>query len=142
FSLSEAESGYGVSLTISGFFDHRPKPIRTSVSVNDDKFYNQKPKIENGFMKTKLKAMKIYGDLNSIFTLRSAKKAKISSPTKLKSTYTSICSSSSPFSRSCLSKTPESINLEIPICGFVYCVGRFGFVESLSDQPNTRPRPD
>ncbi|KAL6996280.1 hypothetical protein U1Q18_006414 [Sarracenia purpurea var. burkii] len=125
FSSSEAESGYGVPSTISGFSDHRPKPIRTSVSVNADKFYNQKPKIENGFVKTKSKAMKFYGDLkkvkqpispggrlasflNSIFTPGSAKKAKISSPTESKSAYASTCSSSSSFSRSCLSKTPSS----------------------------------
>ncbi|KAL6956514.1 hypothetical protein U1Q18_042434, partial [Sarracenia purpurea var. burkii] len=46
--------------------------------------------------------------LNSIFTLGSTKKAKISSPTESKSVYASTCSSSSSFSRSCLSKTPSS----------------------------------
>ncbi|KAL6972532.1 hypothetical protein U1Q18_041779 [Sarracenia purpurea var. burkii] len=140
FSSSEVEYGYGVSSTVFGFFDHRPNPIQTSVSVNADKFYNQKSKIENGFVKTKskimkiyrdLKKVKIYDDLNSIFTVRSAKKAKISSPTEL--AYASTCSSSSSFSRSCFSKTPESIDPEIPIYGFVYCVGWFKFVESLSD---------
>ncbi|KAL6977800.1 hypothetical protein U1Q18_026585 [Sarracenia purpurea var. burkii] len=106
---------------------------------------------QNGFVKTKSKAMKIYvdlkkvkiyGDLNSIFTVGSVKKARISSPTKLKSAYVSTCSLSSSFSRSCLSKTPESIDPEIPIFGFEYCVGRFGFAGSLSDQSDTRPRPD
>ncbi|KAJ1401040.1 hypothetical protein SESBI_29050 [Sesbania bispinosa] len=97
FSSSESESFYGV---------HRPKPIRTSVSekTNLDALHGfrnhsaqtQKPKHENGFGKTKSKALRIlYGDLkkakqpispgarlasflNSLFTSGgNAKKAKV-----------------------------------------------------------------
>ncbi|XP_052180764.1 protein BIG GRAIN 1-like B [Diospyros lotus] len=132
FSSSEAESK-----SSSGFTAHRPKPIRTGISAPPEKFnkqeIRQKPKQDNSFVKTKSKAMKIYGDLkkakqpispggrlasflNSLFTAGGAKKAKISSPAgagrfddassdcKSKST----CSSASSFSRSCLSKTPSS----------------------------------
>ncbi|KAJ7011586.1 protein BIG GRAIN 1-like B [Populus alba x Populus x berolinensis] len=92
---------------------------------------NQKAKSEGSFVKTKSKALKIYGDLkkvkqpispgrrlasflNSLFTTGNAKKAKISTPggsyeeRKLKSEQASTCSSASSFSRSCLSKTPSS----------------------------------
>ncbi|XAR49900.1 hypothetical protein NMG60_11004078 [Bertholletia excelsa] len=140
FSSSEAESVYAA---------HRPKPIRTSVSsaqpekleVLVDKRHHekshssthQKQNHENGFVKTKSRAMKIYGDfkkakqpispgsrlasfLNSL--MNKSKKAKISSSTggyddpcsetKSKSAQSSTCSSASSFSRSCLSKTPSS----------------------------------
>lgn len=152
FSSSEAESVYGAP--------SRPKPIRTSVSAlpaekfskhekQRDAFGNQyqqhdnvyvqsqqKPKHEGGFVKTKSRALKIYGDLkkvkqpispggklatflNSLFTTGNAKKAKISSSRgsyddtanlerKSKSAHASACSSASSFSRSCLSKTPSS----------------------------------
>lgn len=141
FSSSELESVYGGS--------SRPKPIRTSVSIQSDKLNkrennyprpdtthasHQKSKHEGGFVKTKSRALKIYGDLkkvkqpispggrlasflNSIFTAGNAKKAKISSARscddaslerKSKSAQTSTCSSASSFSRSCLSKTPSS----------------------------------
>ncbi|KAJ4826411.1 hypothetical protein Tsubulata_051055 [Turnera subulata] len=147
------------SSTAPSYTMQRPKPIRTSVSARperhrgggvdyeSDMFHHlernyapttttQKPKHEgsSSFVKTKSKAMKIYGDLkkvkqpispggrlasfiNSLFTAGNAKKAKISSPggyeqrTSLKSheqASSSTCSSASSFSRSCLSKTPSS----------------------------------
>ncbi|XP_027336274.1 protein BIG GRAIN 1-like B [Abrus precatorius] len=134
FSSSESESFFGVQ---------RPKPIRTSVSekTNFDALHSyknhssqtQKPKHENGFGKTKSKALRIlYGDLkkakqpispgarlasflNSLFTSSgSAKKAKVSASVvaarhESKSAQpSSTCSSASSFSRSCLSKTPSS----------------------------------
>lgn len=108
----------------------------------NDNVYNpstqQKPKQEGGgFVKTKSRALKIYGDLNkkvkqpispggklatflnSLFTAGNAKKAEISSSRagglsyddaekKSKSAHASTCSSASSFSRSCLSKTPSS----------------------------------
>ncbi|KAI8544667.1 hypothetical protein RHMOL_Rhmol08G0313400 [Rhododendron molle] len=109
FSSSEAES--------TVFANHKPKPIRTSVWAEPKKLINlngmdhdihmfdtfpdvneQKAKHQNGFVKTKSKAMKIYGDLkkvkqpispggrlasflNSLFTAGNPKKAKISSST-------------------------------------------------------------
>ncbi|EEF41014.1 protein BIG GRAIN 1-like A [Ricinus communis] len=145
FSSSESESVYGLSSRSSStnYTMQRPKPIRTSASarpVDELGMYNhhhpttQKPNNkhhEGSFVKTKSKALKIYGDLkkvkqpispggrlasflNSLFTAGNAKKAKISSPsgyeerTKFKSEQTSTCSSASSFSRSCLSKTPSS----------------------------------
>ncbi|KAF9617432.1 hypothetical protein IFM89_036393 [Coptis chinensis] len=146
FSSSEAESLYG---------SQRPKPIRTSLSAKPEKFERvshhehrrssneymhhfqndrssipQKPKHEgSGFNKTKLKAMKIYGDLkkvrqpispggklasflNSLFTPGTTRKAKMSTSVNgiedLRSAQASTCSSASSFSRSCLSKTPSS----------------------------------
>ncbi|KAJ7963233.1 Protein BIG GRAIN 1-like [Quillaja saponaria] len=135
FSSSESESFYSMQ---------RPKPIRTSVSTirsektEFDAFHGyrtysaptQKPKHENGFVKTKSKALRIlYGDLkkakqpnspgarlasflNSLFTAGgNTKKAKVSNSVggyESKSAQTSTCSSASSFSRSCLSKTPSS----------------------------------
>ncbi|KAL6559995.1 hypothetical protein OROGR_005112 [Orobanche gracilis] len=140
FSSSEAES----------FPLPRPKPVRTGGSRFEKEKIGQKhrdsesdirgrrglldeldskPKHEGGFLKTKSRALKIYGDLkkvqqpmspggrlagflNSLFT--GAGKPKISGggngeyPPSLKSTNTSTCSSASSFSRSCLSKTPSS----------------------------------
>ncbi|KAK9282251.1 hypothetical protein L1049_005165 [Liquidambar formosana] len=154
FSSSETESVYGVKSRQSSAMQ-RPKPIRTSVSarperfekprnefyaVSDERNYaqTQKPKHEGGggFVKTKSRALKIYGDLkkvkqpispggrlasflNSLFSAGAAKKAKISSSSvgvdddtsserKSKSAHASTCSSASSFSRSCLSKTPSS----------------------------------
>lgn len=126
---------------------NRPKPIRTSVSAPQPEKFSKKhakqlnkcsdfgrnqlpmerdfaPKTKNetGFVKTKSKALKIYGDLkkvkqpispggrlasflNSLFTAGNAKKPKVSS----NSANASTCSSASSFSRSCLSKsTPKS----------------------------------
>lgn len=150
FSSSESESFYASKSRSSCYSMQRPKPIRTSFSQKPqlEKFgggygersypaSTQKPKHENGFVKTKSKALKIYGDLkkvkqpispggrlasflNSLFTAGNAKKAKMSSSSvggydetrserKPKSTATTpTCSSASSFSRSCLSKTPSS----------------------------------
>ncbi|OAY36444.1 protein BIG GRAIN 1-like B [Manihot esculenta] len=153
FSSSESESIYGLSSSrpSSTYAMQKPKPIRTSVSARPERYeravdeiavyqYNhhrdtnyaptQKPKHEGSFVKTKSKALKIYGDLkkvkqpispggrlasflNSLFTAGNAKKAKISSSSvyeesKIKSEQTSTCSSASSFSRSCLSKTSSS----------------------------------
>lgn len=138
FSSSEAES----------FAIPPPNPVRTGKSefekekkaknrdgsgINRRGFSDgsdQKSKSESGFVKTKSKAQKIYGDLkkakqptspggkvaaflNSIFATGNLKKTKTpaacggDSPS-LKSTTTTNCSS--PFSRSCLSRmaTPSS----------------------------------
>ncbi|XP_023761934.1 protein BIG GRAIN 1-like B [Lactuca sativa] len=147
FSSSEAESVYGVS--------SRPKPIRITTNRNDEystrekqrntygqkyqlEDYQSKPKHEGKFVRTKSRAMKIYGDLkkakqpispggrlatflNSLFTTGNAKNTKLSSSSaggyddaidhidrKSKSANASTCSSASSFSRSCLSKTPSS----------------------------------
>lgn len=120
FSSSETESVYRIS--------SRPKPIRTNIIRDDEhKLYGQKYQTENiqtiskhegKFVKTKSRAMKIYGDLkkvkqpispggrlatflNSIFNTKSKLE---SMPTNGSST----CSSASSFSRSCLSNTPSS----------------------------------
>lgn len=155
FSSSESDSfrtsGSKSRSSSSCYSMQRPKPIRTSVSAakptlfydnhnHQDRLYDksysgsapkQKPKQhENGFVKTKSKALKIYGDLkkvkqpispggrlasfiNSLFTAGNTKKAKIDdlgSQRKSKSTNgsTTTCSSASSFSRSCLSNTPSS----------------------------------
>ncbi|KAL8189371.1 hypothetical protein R6Q57_028937 [Mikania cordata] len=142
FSSSEAESVYGVS--------SRPKPIRTGTNRYDEfntrskqmNMHEQtyqfedlqtKQKHEGKFVKTKSRAMKIYGDLkkvkqpispggrlatflNSIFTTGNTKNTKLSSSSagsyddgrQSKSAGGSTCSSASSFSRSCLSKTPSS----------------------------------
>lgn len=138
---SEAESNYGVSSKSSGYnTNHRPKPIRTSFSTQPERFNDQKINLSQqkskhdggGFVKTKSKALKMYGDLkkarqpispggrlanflNFIFSssAANAKKAKIyqeeaSLERKSKSAQASTCSSASAFSRSCLSKTPSS----------------------------------
>ncbi|KAK9275289.1 hypothetical protein L1049_022551 [Liquidambar formosana] len=126
FSSSEAESNYRTSSTSSCFTPRRPKPVRTSVSSQPDR--SEKPKQDGGFTKTKLRALKIYGDLkkakqnpispgrriasflNSLFN---AKKEKICSVETMEDLRPerkskSTCSSASSFSRSCLSKTPSS----------------------------------
>lgn len=138
FSSSEAES-YPV---------RHPKPVRTgklgfekeAAKSFDDSGINlrnrrgisdgleQKPKNESRFVKTKSKALKIYGDLkkvkqpispggkvaaflNSLFAAGNLKKPKSGddSPslksTTTRSTTTTTCSSASSFSRSCLNKT-------------------------------------
>lgn len=137
FSSSESDSVYASKSSSSCYNTmQRPiKPIRTSLSEKpaqlDKLNYScstQKPKHENGFVKTKSRALKIYGDLkkvkqpispggklatflNSLFT-NASKKAKTAGGfderSKSKSTTTSTCSSASSFSRSCLSKTPSS----------------------------------
>lgn len=137
FSSSETES----------FPIRHPKPVRTGklgfeketaksidhsgVNHRNRRFFTdgseEKPKNETKSVKTKSKALKIYGDLkkvkqpispggkvaaflNSLFTAGNLKKPKSAaacgddSPS-LKSTTTTTCSSASSFSRSCLSKT-------------------------------------
>ncbi|KAM1016814.1 hypothetical protein EV2_047465 [Malus domestica] len=147
FSSSESDSMYGSKSRSSSscYSMHRPKPIRTSISSEkvlfDDHQRNhhhnsQKKKHENGFMKTKSKALKIYGDLkkvkqpispggrlasflNSLFNAGHVKKSKIddlgaerkSSSKSGQMGYSnpsSTCSSASSFSRSCLRKAPLS----------------------------------
>ncbi|KAL6568291.1 hypothetical protein OROHE_003975 [Orobanche hederae] len=141
--------GFFLSSEAESFPLPRPKPVRTGGSRFEKEKIGQKhrdsesdiggrcglvdeldakPKHEGGFLKTKSRALKIYGDLkkvkqpispggrlagflNSLFT--SAGKHKLSGgggdyPPSLKSTNTSTCSSASSFSRSCLSKTPSS----------------------------------
>ncbi|KAL3632060.1 hypothetical protein CASFOL_025044 [Castilleja foliolosa] len=139
FSSSEAES----------FPLPRPKPVRTGGSgleklkLGQNHFdpeldrrvkrvsageLDPKSKDEGGFLKTKSRAMRIYGDLkkvkqpispggklagflNSLFAgagkPKTASRGEDYSPS-LKSTNASTCSSASSFSRSCLSKTPSS----------------------------------
>ncbi|KAM3380050.1 protein BIG GRAIN 1-like A [Capsicum galapagoense] len=154
FSSSETESSYPNVVHSSGSSSscyglNRPKPIRTSISAPKPEKFNKnnakqvnnygdfrhnqlhmerdfapKTKSETGFVKTKSKALKIYGDLkkvkqpispggklasflNSLFTPGNAKKPKVSSNSGNASSST--CSSASSFSRSCLSKsTPKS----------------------------------
>ncbi|KAK0596821.1 hypothetical protein LWI29_019353 [Acer saccharum] len=150
FSSSESDSFYAATAKKNSCYSmQRPKPIRTSISTGQPDRYEkavfhqtrsensfqvlQKPikkNHENGFMKTKSKAMKIYSDLkkvkqpispggrlasflNSLFTAGNAKKAKISSSNNAVhdqsiSSSTTTCSSASSFSRSCLSNTPSS----------------------------------
>ncbi|XP_015067773.1 protein BIG GRAIN 1-like A [Solanum pennellii] len=139
-SAGSSSSCYGLN---------RPKPIRTSISgskpeklsKNQAKQLNNygdfrhnhppmerdfapKTKSETGFVKTKSKALKIYGDLkkvkqpispggrlasflNSLFTAGNTKKPKVVSSNSANASST--CSSASSFSRSCLSKsTPKS----------------------------------
>ncbi|KAJ8773895.1 hypothetical protein K2173_009326 [Erythroxylum novogranatense] len=149
FSSSESEAIHALNSRSSPTrFMQRPKPIRTSISARPgrhqrplcemDMYHHheghhlagrQEPKHEGGFMKTRSRALKIYGNLkkvkqpispggrlasflNSLFTTGQAKKAKISpsgyEESKLKSEQASTCSSASSFSRSCLSKTPSS----------------------------------
>ena len=144
-SSSESSSGGGFSSSesesrSSSYTMHRPRPIRTEKAEFDGhsdeiKFSipNQKPKHENGFVKTKSKALRIYGDLkkvkqpispggrlatflNSLFNGGSPRKQKFTNSSKQtdacmrksKSTQGSTCSSASSFSRSCLSKTPSN----------------------------------
>ncbi|CAI9114395.1 OLC1v1015112C1 [Oldenlandia corymbosa var. corymbosa] len=146
FSSSEAESVYGFpsSRGPSCYGINKPKPIRTSTSEKTQSHHHHKNRNylqptkaekheETGrFVKTKSRALKIYGDLkkvkqpispggrlasflNSIFTAGNSKKAKyddetIDSERKFKSANASTCSSASSFSRSCLSKKSSNIN--------------------------------
>lgn len=105
FSSSDPESIHGVPSRQPAYTMHRPKPIRTSISIQPEIKQSEQqrerihisPKHEAcGFVKTKSKASKIYSDLkkvkqpispggrlasflNSIFTTGNAKKAKDSS---------------------------------------------------------------
>ncbi|CAK7352498.1 unnamed protein product [Dovyalis caffra] len=120
FSSSENDSSVREN---PSFVQKRTKPVLSDKP-------QQKPKCEGGgFTKTKLKALKIYGELkkvkqpispggriasflNSIFNSASAaKKVKICSigameDVSFERKSKSTCSSVTPFSRSCLSKTP------------------------------------
>ncbi|CAK9310599.1 unnamed protein product [Citrullus colocynthis] len=144
-SSSESSSGGGFSSSesetrSSSYTTQRPRPIRTEKPQFEGygdgikvSIPTQKPKHENGFVKTKSKALKIYGDLkkvkqpispggrlatflNSLFNGGSPKKQKFTNSAKQsdacmrksKSAQGSTCSSASSFSRSCLSKTPSS----------------------------------
>ncbi|KAK9274110.1 hypothetical protein L1049_018924 [Liquidambar formosana] len=159
FSSSETESIYATKTRTSCFGPSRPKPVRTSVSAKSEKsekserterplFYEQRElhmfdgyhynsvtehgtKHEEGFIKSKSRALKIYSNLkkvkqplspggrlatflNSLFTAGNSKKTKTNPSNggpedadmerKSKSTQASTCSSASSFSRSCLSK--------------------------------------
>lgn len=116
---SNAESLYGVLV--------KPKPIRTGVYPDND--LQVKAKDEGKFMKTKLKALKIYNELkkvkqpispggrlsaflNSVFKSNTTRDQTEARSTQLnrKSTsqYVSTCSSASSVSRSCLAITPQS----------------------------------
>ncbi|KAI4335245.1 hypothetical protein L6164_013909 [Bauhinia variegata] len=140
-SSSECSSGGGVfsssETETSCKFRSRPKSERTQkhANINTEKHQQQKqPRHEGGFARTKLRALKIYGELNqkvkqpispgsriasflgAIFNSGNVKKAKmcyvgavedVSFEHKSKSPCFS--SSSSSFSRrSCMSKTPSS----------------------------------
>ncbi|XP_039064768.1 protein BIG GRAIN 1-like A [Hibiscus syriacus] len=125
FSSSEAESGYGEK-------SRRSKPVKYDKCRRfDDVDGVQKARRESGggLTKTKLKALKIYGELkkvkqpispggwitgflNSIFNAN-AKKVKmcsdgVSGDVGFHRKSRSTASSPSSFSRSCLSKTPSS----------------------------------
>ncbi|XP_073015924.1 protein BIG GRAIN 1-like A [Primulina eburnea] len=129
FRSSSWDSSGGAGFLSSSFYEKRPKPIR----VYDSGLNKEKPgsKNQDGFMKTKSRALKIYADLkkvkqpispgarlagflNSLFTgAGNTKKPKMNNPETnfpiLKSANaSSTCSSASSFSRSCLSKTPSS----------------------------------
>ncbi|XVE97924.1 hypothetical protein REPUB_Repub03eG0060900 [Reevesia pubescens] len=128
FSSSEAESSYKEKSRRS-----TPAKLDKSMQFEPNNFDNnnqQKVKPEGGgFTKTKLKALKIYGELkkvkqpispgaritnflNSIFNAN-PKKVKmcsvgVSEDVSFERKSKSTCSSATSFSRSCLSKTPSS----------------------------------
>ncbi|XAR67118.1 hypothetical protein NMG60_11013554 [Bertholletia excelsa] len=130
FSSSETESGYKDGIKPTSLTLPRPKQVRGASSARSE--FEQTPKREGRLMKTKSKALKIYGDLkkvkqpispgrritnflNSLFNSRNVKNAKresledLSSVRKSRSVRdTTTCSLSSSFSRSCLSKPPSS----------------------------------
>ncbi|XP_061374978.1 protein BIG GRAIN 1-like B [Gastrolobium bilobum] len=123
-SSSDTESMYGVRSRVSCFAPSRPKPVKTSVSERTEKTH------EEGLIKSKSRALKIYNNLkkvkqpispggkltnflNSLFTTGNTKKTKatledVNAERKAKSGQASTCSSASSFSRSCLSKTSPS----------------------------------
>ncbi|XP_022152666.1 protein BIG GRAIN 1-like B [Momordica charantia] len=122
-SSSESSCTAGRFSSSESEFLSRPKPIKTTTEIP-----KPKPKHENGFLKTKSKASKMYHDLkkvkqpispgarlanflNSLFnggTPKTKQKLSNSSVQSSKSLQGSTCSSTSSFSRSCLSKTPSS----------------------------------
>ncbi|GJY12152.1 BIG GRAIN 1-like protein A [Tanacetum coccineum] len=124
-SSNENDTMYGVLL--------KPKHIRTCVgqhgefikprdSVSD--VSEQKPNhVDGKFVKTKSRALKIYSELkkmkkpispklsmffNSIFSTTKNRETEARLDRKSKSANASTCSSTSSFSRSCLSNTPSS----------------------------------
>ena len=156
-SSSDTESVYGMmrSRASSCFAPSRPKPVRTSMSEKADRTRrhsslgvqtfdgshnssagsNIGSSNEEGLIKSKSRALKIYNNLkkvkqpispggkltnflNSLFTTGNTKKTKGASSVggyedanaerKAKSGQASTCSSASSFSRSCLSKTSPS----------------------------------
>ncbi|XVE54012.1 hypothetical protein DITRI_Ditri03aG0048700 [Diplodiscus trichospermus] len=121
FSSSEAESSY----------KKKSRRSRAAESFNNNNNNNQqKAKREGGgFTKTKLKALKIYGELkkvkqpispgaritnflNSIFNANARKvkmcSAGVPDDVHFEHKSKSTCSSATSFSRSCLNKTPSS----------------------------------
>ena len=117
---SEAESNYGVSSRSSSTTTFRPKPIRTSTDIKKITRDEERDHDSGGVVKrSKLKALKIYGDLkkakppispgaklagflNSFFTAGgNSKKGKISG-----ADTSPACSTS----RSCLSKSPGKLS--------------------------------
>lgn len=141
-SSSDTESMYGgVRSRVSCFAPSRPKPVKTSVAAERSEKTHAERGIaiasdEEGLIKSKSRAMKIYNNLkkvkqpispggkltnflNSLFTTTgNTKKNKtnsniasyedVNAERKAKSGQASTCSSASSFSRSCLSKTSPS----------------------------------
>ncbi|XP_059643575.1 protein BIG GRAIN 1-like B [Cornus florida] len=135
-SDSSYEAVYVAPSKSSGFATYRPKPIRTSGSIQKEEFkafdnYHQQQNNKGGNFVKKTKSRtgdlkkpkqpispggRIVSFLNSLFTAGNSKKAKISSSAgdyyaKQSDTVpTSTCSSTTSFSRSCLSNsnTPSS----------------------------------
>ncbi|XP_015945583.1 protein BIG GRAIN 1-like B [Arachis duranensis] len=123
-SESTSSSSGGLSSSSSCFARSRPKPVRTTTSIDDG---------EEVFIKSKSRALKIYNNLkkvkqpispggrlttflNSLFNT-AANSKKTTKPASSSSSYydatahtkaSSTCSSASSFSRSCLSKTTSS----------------------------------
>ncbi|XP_020236586.1 protein BIG GRAIN 1-like A [Cajanus cajan] len=112
-SSSDTESLYGGRARVSCFAPSRPNPVMTSAN-------------EEGLIKSKSRALKIYNNLkkvkqpispggrlssflNSLFATRTAKKTKTYDRAEpAKSGQDSTCSSASSFSRSCLSKSSSN----------------------------------
>ncbi|KAK4413763.1 protein BIG GRAIN 1-like B [Sesamum alatum] len=144
-SSSDSSGGGFFSSSEAEYFPvQRPKSVRTGGSGFEKEKHGEnrrdgrgfgdqleeKEKREGGFLKTKSRALKIYGDLkrvkqpispggklagflNSLFSAGNLKKPKVpagggdDSPSTRKSTNASTCSSASTFSRSCFSKAPS-----------------------------------
>lgn len=154
-SSSSDSSGFSSSDSSSCYGLQKPKPIRTVIQPKEHKI----PKEGSNFVKTKSRALKIYGDLkkvkqpispggklasflNSLFTTGNPKKSKIStthdenSARKSKSANgsSSTCSSASSFSRSCLSNKTSSSRGGKPINGGIKRSVRFYPVSVIVDE--------
>lgn len=133
-SSSDSSSGSGgfSSSESDSFLFSKPRPVRTSVSTGrPEKYeyfsnnynYNYNSTMVTSQSKTKSKAMKIYSDLkkikqpispgnrlatfiNSLFNAGNLKKSKTTS-NRTQTESISACSSTSSFSRSCLSNTSK-----------------------------------